>query len=188
MWDTGPVLDQGREGACVGFAWTAELIASPRPDPHVARPTAEAYARSVYRRAQQLDYWAGEDYEGTSVLAGAKTVREAGFIDGYRWAFGVDDVRDAVIDIGPVVVGVPWLESMFTPRRSGLLEVHGPAVGGHALCVTGYHPNMRLGVWEGWFRRFEVFRLRQSWGPAARPTRGRVHPRRRPGPPPCRSG
>ena len=29
FWVPGPVLDQGREGACVGFGCTAEALASP---------------------------------------------------------------------------------------------------------------------------------------------------------------
>ena len=28
-WEEGTVLDQGAEGACVGFGWMAELLASP---------------------------------------------------------------------------------------------------------------------------------------------------------------
>ncbi len=160
FWTPGPVLDQGREGACVGFAWAGELAASPIR----VRGVNEAYAHAIYRRAQQLDPWPGEAYSGTSVLAGAQTCAERGLIAEYRWAFSVEELRDAVISLGPAVIGVPWREGMYKPRPSGLIDVTGPVVGGHALLVTGYHPRMRIRG-EGWFRRHEVFRLRNSWGP-----------------------
>jgi hypothetical protein len=163
VWRTGPVLDQGNEGACVGFAWTAELVAEPFAHLDVEVPVAERFAHRLYRRAQQVDAWPGEDYDGTSVLAGAKTCREWGMISEYRWAFSLADVRDTVVAHGPVVIGVWWHESMFWPRPSGLVDVHGHRVGGHAVAVVGYHPRAML-VREGWWRRFEVFRIRQSWG------------------------
>lgn len=158
------VLDQGREGACVGFGWTHELVGSPRPDPYVGQEKATGYARAIYRRAQKIDQWEGEDYEGTSVLAGAKAVRSEGLIHTFRWAFSIEDVRDTVIEYGPVVVGVPWYEGMYQTRPSGLVEVSGRLVGGHCLVVYGYHPGMRI-AGEDWHARYRVFRWRNSWGP-----------------------
>lgn len=159
------VLDQGREGACVGFGWTAELIGSPFPDPYVSEDNANLYARGLYKRAQQIDEWPGEAYDGTSVLAGAKVAQERGLIEEYRWAFSVEDLRDAVITTGPAVIGVPWYEGMYETRDSGLVEVSGPVVGGHCIYIYGYHPAMRIRG-EDWNARYEVFRWRNSWGTA----------------------
>jgi hypothetical protein len=159
LWNPGPALDQGSEGACVGFAWSGELAASPIRVPNVTDQTA----LELYRQAQGLDEWEGEDYSGTSVLAGAKAVMSAGYIGEYRWSFSVDDLRDAVSTLGPAVLGIPWLESMYEPRPSGLLEVSGPVAGGHAILCVGYHPGIRLRG-EGWLARHEVFVLRNSWG------------------------
>lgn len=158
-------LDQGREGACVGYAWTQELTGSPRPDPYVDVPTASTYARQVYRRAQRIDQWPGEAYEGTSVLAGAKIVQQDTHIGEYRWAFGIDDVRDTILTLGPVVIGIPWYSGMYDTRPSGLVDVSGSQVGGHALVVYGYHPGMRI-YGEDWHARYRVFRWRNSWGPS----------------------
>lgn len=161
-WRTGDVLDQGSEGACVGFGWTAELLASPRPDPYTTAERANEYALALYRRAQQLDAWEGESYDGTSVLAGALAVRERGLIDEFRWCFSVEDVRDAVIASGPVVIGIPWHSQMYGTRASGLVEVGGSLVGGHCIVITGYHPSMRI-PGEDYHARFRVFRWRNSW-------------------------
>lgn len=162
-WGLGPVLDQGREGACVGFGWTAELAASPSPDPYLTFALGNQFASTLYREAQHVDEWPGEDYEGTSVLAGAKVVHAGGFIGSYRWCFSVEDLRDAVIAEGPVVIGIPWYESMYYARSTGMVDISGPMVGGHCLLVHGYHPAMRING-EGWFERHRVFRVRNSWG------------------------
>lgn len=160
---TGTVLDQGSEGACVGFGWTADLLASPKPH-KTDDATGNRYALDIYRNAKLIDEWEGEDYDGTSVLAGAKIVRERGYIDSYRWAFGVEDVKNAILTTGPVVIGIPWYDSMYGTRKSGLVEVGGEVVGGHCITITGYHPSMRIRG-EDWNARYKVFRWRNSWGP-----------------------
>ena len=142
LWRLGPILDQGREGACVGFGWTAENLATPiavdlnRVAVSVPRdPTA--YAKDLYRRAQRIDEWDGENYEGTSVNAGAKICRENGVLREYRWAFGVNDVVNTVLAKGPVVLGINWHESMYN-APNGVLKVSGPVVGGHCILAVGY--------------------------------------------------
>lgn len=162
QWKAGVVLDQGQEGSCVGHGWTASLLASPKPFKTTAIAGHE-YAVNLYDQAKREDDEPGEDYEGTSVLAGAKVVQERGFIQKYHWAFSVEDVRDAVISSGPVTIGINWYESMYETRPSGLVEVSGPLVGGHCLTITGYHPSMRI-KGEDWNARYKVFRWRNSWG------------------------
>lgn len=163
MWKEGIVLDQGSEGACVGFGWTGELLAEPfAPTNQPVTAAAEHQALSYYKRAQKIDQWEGEDYSGTSVLAGAKIIMEEGFIKGYRWCFGVDDLRDAVIQEGPVVIGVRWYKGMYSTLPNGLVKIDGDPVGGHCLVVTGYSSSMKI---EGEGSPLEVFRWRNSWGP-----------------------
>lgn len=160
MWDEGTVLDQGSEGACVGFGWMGELLAQPfAPDEQPEAEFANSIAIDYYRRAKLIDQWPGEDYEGTSVLAGAKIIMQEGFIDSYRWCFGVDDVRDAIITTGPVVIGVPWRSGMYSTKSTGMVSITGNLVGGHCLVITGYDPEMKIGN-----KTYEVFRWRNSWG------------------------
>lgn len=140
-------LDQGREGACVGFAWAGEAAARPV----VRNGVANDHALAVYRRAQELDEWPGNAYSGTSVLAGAKAMAERGWIREYRWAFGVDDLALAVSRHGPAVLGVPWHESMYAPVN-GWITRSGRVVGGHAILCVGYSPKR------------QAFVLQNSWG------------------------
>lgn len=164
-WWKGPVLDQGAEGACVGFGWTAELGASPQ---RVKFTDPNQFARDIYRTAQTVDQWPGEDYEGTSVLAGAKVVQSFGLMDTYRWAFSVDEIRQTILHVGPVVIGLPWYDSMYETRPSGLVESLSSSdrlVGGHCLLINGYSPRYRF-VREGLWKRYEIFRWQNSWGPS----------------------
>ncbi len=161
-WVPGATLDQGAEGACVGFGWTGDLLASPKP--HKITPdVGNKFAQASYKEMQKNDEWQGENYSGTSVLAGAKNMQSRKYIESYRWAFGIEQVRDALIAEGPVVIGIRWYESMYYTRPSGLVEVSGRLVGGHCILLTGYHPAARIRG-EDWNARYEVYRWRNSWG------------------------
>lgn len=148
-WGHTVVLDQGREGACVGFAWAHELDATPV----AIQGMTDARALEFYRRAQQIDEWPGENYSGTSVLAGAKAVQEQDYLDEYRWAFGVEDVLLTLSNHGPVILGINWYESMYSPDPNQYIRPGGRIAGGHAIEVIAYSHEAR----EIW--------LLNSWGP-----------------------
>lgn len=146
-WSPHLNLDQGREGACVGFGVAHELAARPQ---RVTGVTNETGMR-LYRLAQDLD---GEDWpEGTSVLAGMKAAQSLGLYSLYFWAFSEPELARAVGYRGPAVIGVNWREGMWEPDGSGFLHASGPVVGGH--CVLVYGINLRLGAYRIW----------NSWGP-----------------------
>ena len=162
FWEEGIVLDQGSEGACVGFAWTGELLAepeAPRQQPEVYY--ANNLAKDFYHEAKKIDEWPGENYDGTSVLAGAQIMQRMGFIGEYRWCFKVDQIRKSILSEGPVVIGIPWFDGMYNTGPGGLVRVSGKSTGGHAILLTGYSPKMKFGN-----SYHEVFRWRNSWGKA----------------------
>lgn len=168
LWMNGKITDQGSEGACVGFSWTVEAMTSPwrvRLGPNWQYPhytnMPNDFGRKVYRRAQKVDEWAGENYEGTSVLAGVKTLKSLGLISEYRWAFDMADIRDTVLTHGPIVLGINWYDGMYDTRNSGLVTISGDVVGGHAICLTGYD-NSR--VLTGESQAYELYRWRNTWG------------------------
>jgi hypothetical protein len=156
-WDCPAWLNQGSEGACVGFAWAHELAASPGE----VKGVTKKLARDIYKHARRVDEWPGERYSGTSVLAGAKVVRFRGYMKEYRWGFGVIDALRAIGYFGPAVVGIPWYESMRHPRPSGLLEVTKDNLGDrHAILVRGVALRARL---KGEPGPLSVVHLRNSW-------------------------
>ncbi len=144
-WTPGPNLDQGNEGACVGFGWAAELAATPR-----SNPVSDAFARRTYAAAQKVDEWQGEDYSGTSVLAGAKVLQAAGYMRAYRWGFSLNDVLLALSWSGPVVLGLNWYQGMFD-TVDGFITPTGSLQGGHCLLAYGCSV------------RDETVLLRNSW-------------------------
>jgi hypothetical protein len=163
LWRHGEILDQGSEGACVGFGWTAEALAGPVmvnlediPAPRAPKEPNQ-FANYVYKEAQKIDEWPGEDYEGTSVLAGAKVMSRYGVIQQYRWAFGINDVVGALMSQGPVVLGINWYGSMYSAPE-GKLTVSGNRVGGHAILAIGYNPSSQT------FKGKETVILQNSWG------------------------
>jgi hypothetical protein len=163
LWRNGEILDQGSEGACVGFGWTAEALAGPVhvnlkdvPAPRAPKEPNK-FANYVYKEAQKIDQWPGENYDGTSVLAGAKVMSRYGIIHQYRWAFGINDVIGALMSQGPVVLGINWYSGMYS-APGGRLGVFGNQVGGHAILAIGYNPSSQV------FDGKETIILQNSWG------------------------
>lgn len=151
-WSVPVKLDQGPIGACTGFGWAHEIAARPKPDATITNE----YALSIYYRAQQLDEYPGEDYEGSSVLGGAKAVMELGKLREYRWALGPgaeaaeNDLALAVGYKGPAVMGTNWYEGMMEPDVDGYLRPTGNIVGGHCYLVHGYNIKWGYKVWNSW--------------------------------------
>lgn len=168
-WSCGVYNDQGTEGACVGFAWTHELAARPKVIERDA-----SFALQIYRRARQLDPWPGEDYSGTSVLAGVKAVQEVLNSEGrplireYRWAFGIQDVCKVLGYRGPVVLGIAWHYDMYFPKSNHFITPTGEQVGGHAIVANGVRivkKNTALpATWDNVDLDKSWVRLHNSWG------------------------
>lgn len=159
VWPQGRQLDQGKEGACVAFAWTHWLISQPKaPKYQPSTKTGYNLAMSIYRAAQKIDEWKNNT-RGTSVLAAAKILQQRKYISQYRWCFSVDDIRDAIIYLGPVVAGVRWNQYLSKPFKNGLANVYGAFSGSHAILIDAYYPKKKFGLKE-----YEVFRIRNSWG------------------------
>jgi hypothetical protein len=147
-WSCGIVLDQGNIGACTGFSVSHEAAARPV----VVSGITNKVALAVYHRAQELDEWPGEDYEGSSVLGAIKAGKEKGWYKEYRWAFGEEDLALAVGYKGPAVLGINWTEGMMDPDKNGLIKATGSLQGGHAILCNGY--SIKKGL----------YRLHNSWG------------------------
>lgn len=145
-------LDQGQEGECVGYGWSAELQVPP-----VEIPVHQQFARNLFLGARDVDRKAGRFFpEGATVLAGGMHCVRMGWVSEIRWCFGMVDLQDAVITRGPVVLGIPWKAGMYQTDADGLVWVNGESVGGHCILCIGYWPNHpKFG---------NVYVLLNSWG------------------------
>lgn len=159
-------MDQGNEGSCVGHGHGARVKSAPDPHPEVDH----AWCRELYKAAQKIDEWPGEAYEGTSVLAGGQELKARGRYTAYHWAFGIEDLLRGVGYVGPAVIGTAWLDGMFEPRPSGLLEVSGNVAGGHCYLARGVR--LKAVLTGERHKPMEVIRYRNSWGPKWGPIGG----------------
>lgn len=163
--------DQGREGACVGFACSQMMSVLNR----------ERYdARWLWNEAKKIDEWVdtnpGDD-NGTSLRAAGDILRHLGHrrvlrgrvhpedttrgIHANRWAQTIDEIRQSISSGVPVVMGTNWYASFDSPeRRNGEYWVGGSGDlgalrGGHAWLL------------EAASDRRQAFRTPNSWGDLA---------------------
>lgn len=150
VWQHGDILNQGNEGACVGFGWTAWDNAKPMG---FREQQGYDFAFDWYKDAQEIDPWPGTDYEGTTVRAGARIGVRRGFLSQYLWAASKADIDAWVLTRGPIVVGSTWFRSMDEVGPLGWMKVD-PSSG-----KRGGHCYLLLG------RRSGNYVFQNSWGP-----------------------
>lgn len=148
-WANGAWLNQGNSGTCVGHGWAHWIEDGPRTWPGTADPY------DIYKQCCVRDAWAENDNGdlsfGTSVRAGAQVMVEMGKAVEYRWAFNAQEVVDAILTIGPVVLGTNWYRGMSSPVE-GFIAPTGVLDGGH--CYVGNGVDIRE----------EYIRVKNSWG------------------------
>ena len=164
-------LDQGSEGACVGFGCAHEAAARPV---EVSGLTND-YARTrVYWEAQKIDPWSGGAYpganpfyEGTSVLAGVQIMQRIGFYSEYHWALTLEQLVVGVGYTGPAILGLDWYEGMFDTDENGWIRAEGFLAGGHCILAIGVRCVWPKGVAKT-FANLDLDRsyilLHNSWG------------------------
>lgn len=143
--------DQGSTPECVAYAWVHWLEDGPVYQVNAPHPILQP--NPIYTAAQKIDEWPGENYNGTSVRAGAKILQQQGFISNYFWTTDVNVLANTILNTGPVVAGTWWYSGMMNPNRTtGLIRASGRLLGGHAYVINGVDMNRRL------------FRIKNSWG------------------------
>ena len=149
-WDAnGWWGDQGNKPQCVGYSWAHWLEDGPIQQsgiPPIIKPF------DIYKNAQKLDEWYGENYDGTSVRGAVKYLKKIGKVKSYYWAFDVQTLSETILKLGPVVVGTNWYNGMFYPNKNGLIKISGQMVGGHAYLINGVDTKTKQ------------FRIKNSWG------------------------
>jgi hypothetical protein len=152
-WADGWWGNQGSSPMCVIYAWSHWLEDGPIIQDGIQyrhKPLLDI--KRFYTECQKRDEWEGNNYNGTSVRAGAKILKELGVISEYRWANNISDVINTVLTIGPMVVGTNWTTDMKRPDERGIIKPTGRSVGGHAYVIDGVDT------------KNEYFRIKNSWG------------------------
>lgn len=148
-WADGWWGNQGNQPHCVEYSW--HHFVADGPVTHVADAPHWPIG-DLYYRAQRIDEWPGENYDGTSVRAGAKVLQTYGWISQYRWALNFDDLIKTILTVSPVVLGTNWYEQMFYPDANNTIKIGGDVSGGHAYVLNGVNTKTKK------------FRIKNSWG------------------------
>jgi hypothetical protein len=142
--------NQGDTPQCVGYAWAHWI--EDGPVKHIGKKPVIS-PTLIYKEAQKIDEWPGENYAGTSVRAGAKYLKNTNKIESYLWTYNINTLINTVLNVGPVVVGTNWYYNMFFPdRKTAIIRIGGRLAGGHAYMINGIDINKKL------------FRIKNSWG------------------------
>jgi C1A family cysteine protease len=88
-----PVLNQGSEGACTGFALATVVHYLNRTRAGALRDNELVSARMLYEMAKRNDRWSGEDYSGSSCRGAVKGWHKHGVCAEATWPYddGVED-------------------------------------------------------------------------------------------------
>lgn len=172
------LINQGKEGACVGFAITNKLQARPQEVSVGDEIVSNKFAiERIYHEAQKIDPWPGGAYSGatpvyhgTSVLAGIKAAQTLGYFEEYRWSFGLRDLVLGLGHSGPALLGIAWYDTNYTPDVKGYISPKGNKVGGRAILARSVKIVWREGFswdtneWDAVDLDSSYITLRNSWG------------------------
>jgi hypothetical protein len=160
----GAWLDQKATGTCVAAAFGHRRADGPIKVSGID----EAWRVKFYLEAS-AKYWGTPDtslQKGTSAVSACEVLRERGAIDRYEWIAhwnsSPEDLRYALLELGPVCVGSNWYSSMDDPRQIGdqfwmRVNYSTTVRGGHEYIVN----KLDLDPEDG---SEPYYRMKQSWG------------------------
>jgi len=164
-----PLLDQGTLRSCTGNAalgaagtgavFQAIPAAAPYRPETADAVKAEDEAVALYSTATRIDgipgSWTPDD-TGSTGLAAAKALKQAGLIAGYLHTFSLQAAL-AALQAGPLMVGMNWYDSFDTPDPSGLVRITPAAQvrGAHEVVADELLPDQQLvGFPNSWSEAF----------------------------------
>ncbi|HRV91115.1 MAG TPA: C1 family peptidase [Anaerolineae bacterium] len=175
-----PILNQGSEGACTGFALStvANYLLRRRkidPDDNPVSP------RMLYEMAKRYDEWPGERYEGSSARGAMKGWHKHGVCSNEIWPYKpkkidriltserIEDavrrplgayyrvnhkdlvsMHSAINEVGILYVTAVVHDGWYHPTAEGVIEPNEKKLGGHAFTIVAYNED---GFW-----------VQNSWG------------------------
>lgn len=147
-WDNGWWGNQEGSPHCVAYSWMHILEDGPViQDAIQGRPKPFFKPQRFYEECKKID-GLKPGLEGTTVRAGAKLAKRLRLISEYRWGETIDDVVDALLIFGPVIVATQWYSGMNNPT----MKVSGKPLGGHAYVLNAIDLDS------------ETIRIKNSWG------------------------
>lgn len=175
-----PILDQGSEGACTGFALATVahyLLRCRRSEPKPKFNQVPVSPNMLYAMARRYDEWPGEDYSGSSARGAMKAWHKHGVCAADEWKKGSGpitmkqalDARDrplgayyrvnhrdlvsmhaALAEVGILYATSSVHAGWNQVGASGRIPFEAGSIGGHAFAIVAYDQ--------------EGFWIQNSWG------------------------
>lgn len=162
--DNVPVLNQMSRGSCVGHAAAVVKTWQELKERQVTIPYSREY---IYDKCKTID--GIPDQEGTYPRIAMKVLQKFGAcqeslcpyqekdnqivltsamdrdalqgrITRYGRVQSINALKSALVDHGPVLIGVPIYNSFFSASNGVIPMPSGDSVGGHALTIIGWEP------------------------------------------------
>ncbi len=138
------ILDQGREGACTGFALAAVVnyLLHQRLDGEAGHSAVPVSAQMLYDLARRYDEWPGEEYEGSSARGAMKAWVRHGVCREQTWPPHRKGAANLTPEVAKEALGVPG-GAFYRVMHRQIRDMHA------ALTETGIL-YCTLMVHEGW--------------------------------------
>lgn len=166
----GPVLNQGQDPMCVAFS-SATLKMHQEFKEHKKYYSFDP--AWLYYECKKID--GIPNIGGTYLRTALKIIQEFGYlaraeryklkkdasfkIEKYVRLTSIQQIKEAIYHVGPVLFGIEVDEGIYSPNRLGVIpEPGGKSLGGHAMCAVGYDDNKKCGNSRG------AFYVKNSWG------------------------
>jgi hypothetical protein len=137
-----PILDQGTEGSCTGFALAtvAHYLLRTRA---VVPATELVSARMLYEMAKRYDEWEGEEYEGSSTRGAIKGWHKHGVCSAELWDYSEGERDRALTDARAKDALLRPLGAYFRVNHRDLTAMHAALAEVGVLCASAK-------IHEGW--------------------------------------
>lgn len=173
-----PVLDQGPDGACTGFALATVVHFLLRTQDQGPAKRDEVSPWMLYRMARRYDEWPGESYSGSSARGAMKGWHKHGVCKLTLWRGDAQQLTQkitadasarplgaylrvnhkdlvamhcALTDVGALYATATVHSGWDEPAADGTIGRSDRVLGGHAFVIVGYDSK---GLW-----------IQNSWGP-----------------------
>lgn len=167
----GPVLNQGRTPMCVAYG-SSTLKMNQEFKEHKKYYTFDP--EWLYSECKKAD--GSPHIEGTYIRAALKIMQDYGYIakaeryklkedtyfkiDRYVRLTSVQQMKEAMYHVGPVIFGITVDRGIYNPNRAGVIPEPdvSTALGGHCMVAVGWDNSKRCDKSRG------AFLVKQSWG------------------------
>lgn len=153
FWQHAGCLDQGQSDECTSFSAKQWLLTMPIHDPSPTLTPDILYAKSQALDSIPLPH------SGSTIRATFQALQNLGYVGAYSFTNDTTILSNYVLETGPIVIGVPFLENMYN-LKDNTFDCTGKEIGGHAMCIYGVNLDFKSPI-DG---SVGCVRIVNSWG------------------------